>query len=301
MTDYYEILGISKEAGDKEIKKAYRSLSLKYHPDRNSDPSASEKFQKINEANEILSDPAKRQQYDNGGGVGTMGDRPMDAEFQDINQIFSMMFGHGGMGGGGMPNIRVFNGMGGGFQPHFFQQFSKPAPIVKSVEITMEQAYNGATVSVEFERQIVYNGIQSSETETIHIEIPKGINENEMMLMRDLGHSVNENSKGDLKLVFIIKNETPFIRQENDLVYKKTITLKEALCGFTFEIKHINGKVLCMNNLSSHTIIKPNYRKIIPSLGIQRGNHIGNLVIEFTIEFPDSLTPEQINQLRDIL
>jgi len=300
MTDYYEILGISKDADEKEIKKAYRALSLKYHPDRNSDPDASEKFQKINEANETLSDPKKREQYDHGGV-----DQQLDQEFQDINHIFNMMF-NGGMPGGmhGMPNIRVFNnqsGFGGGFQQHFFQQIAKPAPIIKMVEITLEQAYNGGTISIDFDRQVVYNGIQSSETETIKIEVPKGINDNEVIVMRDIGHCINETSKGDLKLIFKITNQTPFTRQDQDLIFCKTITLKEALCGFAFELKHINGKVLSMNNTLKNAIVKPNYKKIVPSLGMQRGNHIGNLIIEFTIEFPDCLTPEQIDQLKGIL
>jgi DnaJ-class molecular chaperone len=298
MTDYYEILGVPKNADEKEIKKAYRALSLKYHPDRNSEPDASEQFQKINEAHETLSDPQKREQYDNGGL-----DQQMGQEFHDINHIFNMMFG-GGMPQGmpGMPNIHVFNHQGGGgFHQHFFQQMTKPQPIIKTVEIELEQAYHGATIVIGFERQVVYNGIQSSETEMVNIDIPKGISENEIMIMRDKGHCINESSKGDLKLVFKINNKTHFIRQDQDLRYKKTITLKEALCGFTFELKHINGKVLSMNNTSKHAIVKPNYKKIIPLLGMQRGNHIGNLVIEFTIDFPDNLSEQQIDQLNDIL
>jgi len=307
MTDYYEVLGVSKDADEKEIRKAYRSLSLKYHPDRNQDPDANEMFQKINEANEILSDPQKREQYDSGGGSI---DQQMNAEFQDINHIFNMMFGGGmpGMPAGmqqGMPNIRVFHSGGsggsGGFHQHFFHQMSKPQPIIKNVDITLEQVYTGATIPIEFERQVLHNGIQSAEIETIQIEIPKGIRENEVVVMRDLGHIINGNSKGDLKLVFRIKNNTPFIRQDEDLVYQKTITLKEALCGFSFELKHLNGKVLSMNNMSSHAIIKPNYKKVIPTLGMQRGNHIGNMIIEFTVEFPEQLTAEQIDQLKNLL
>jgi DnaJ-class molecular chaperone len=137
---YYDILGVSKDATDSDIKKAFRALSLKYHPDRNPNEDTTEKFQKIGEAYETLSDPEKRNQYENemNGVPFGMPFSHMDSmnEFQDMNNIFNMMFGGmpgmggpgmPGMGGPGMPGmgpgIRIFHsgGMGGG--PQFFQQF----------------------------------------------------------------------------------------------------------------------------------------------------------------------------------
>jgi DnaJ family protein A protein 2 len=86
-----------------------------------------------------------------------------------------------------------------------------------------------------------------------------------------------------------------------DLFYRKSITLKEALCGFAFEIPHLNGKVLSLNNRSNPTVIKPNYRKIVQGLGMIRENAYGNLIIEFDIEFPESLTGEQITGFETLL
>jgi DnaJ-class molecular chaperone len=98
-----------------------------------------------------------------------------------------------------------------------------------------------------------------------------------------------------------ISNETEFKRQGLDLIYKKTITLKEALCGFEFDINHINGKVLSFKNSTDPFIIKPGFRKIIPEFGMKRENNTGNLIIEFEVVFPDSLTKDTINKLSEIL
>ena len=317
MADYYATLEVNRDASETEIKKAYRALSLKYHPDRNpGNDEAANKFKEINLANEVLSDPEKRKRYDLGGSENVdnphfgAGGGPGMEQFHDINNIFNMMFGQG-MGAGmpgmpGMPNVRVFTSQGGpggpgGFHHHFFQQFQKPPPIIKNVQITLEQMYFGASIPIEIERNVVHNGIQSTELETLHIDIPKGIDENEAMVIRDRGHSINGEIYGDLKFTFQLTGSSPFIRQGLDLIYKKTITLKEALCGFLFEIHHLNGKMLSMNNQNSRTVIKPGYKKVIPALGMQRENSSGNLIIEFLVEFPDQLTAEQITELNEIL
>jgi DnaJ-class molecular chaperone len=108
--------------------------------------------------------------------------------------------------------------------------------------------------------------------------------------------------KGDIKLVVVLENHPEFVRSGMDLVYKKKITLKEALCGFSFQIKHLNGNHLCLNNTTKRNIIKPNYRKIVPNLGfVKEGQSVGNLLIDFEIEFPDVLTEEQMDSLAGIL
>jgi len=139
------------------------------------------------------------------------------------------------------------------------------------------------------------------QIETINLQIPQGIEENEVMIIRDHGHVLNEDVKGDLKITFEIKNSSIFKRHGMDLIYNKELTLKESLCGFCFEISHINGKVLNMNNLSNSAIIKPNYRKVVPGLGMIKNGQTGNLVIEMSVNFPESLTKEQIEKIRDIL
>jgi DnaJ family protein B protein 4 len=313
MPNHYEVLGVSKDAGEQEIKKAYRSLSLKYHPDRNPSEEAITKIQQVNEAYEILSDQAKRQQYDmeqaggmHGFGMGGMPFAHMNSmnEFNDINNIFNMMFGggmHGGMPGG--PNIRVFHGGGPGINirtefSHSFNQ--RPEPIAKNIQITLEQSYNGCNFTLDIERIVIENNMRRSESETIHLSIPKGVDNDETIVLSDKGNIVNGN-RGELRLIVKVVNNSEFRRNNLDLIFNKKISLKDALCGFVFEINHLNGKRLSLNNATSHTVIKPNFKKVVPNMGMSKENFTGNLIIEFDVEFPDSLTEEQVEGLRNIL
>uniref|UniRef100_A0A6C0F2M3 J domain-containing protein n=1 Tax=viral metagenome TaxID=1070528 RepID=A0A6C0F2M3_9ZZZZ len=290
MPTLYETLGVEPDANDEQIKKAYKKLAFQFHPDRNSDPSANAKFQEINEANEVLSDPNKRGQYDNQlNGVPTM-------QFRDMNDIFRSFFGVGGVG----PEMHMFHGMQGG--PNvFFQNMSKPMPIVKTLNITLEQAYLGGSFPIEFERWNITGNTRVDERVMMYITIPSGIDDNEMLIVPDNGNTINGTAKGEIKINIQITNTTEFKRQGLDLIYKKTVTLKEALCGFDFEIKHINGKTLAFKNHQNPFIIKPGFKKVIPEFGMKRENTTGNLIIDFDIVFPDQLTPEQIKTLADIL
>lgn len=314
------------------MRKAYRSLSLKYHPDRNPSEEAGELFRKINEANEVLSDPEKRKQYDHDLKYGE-GSFMQQAEMNDINNIINQMFG-GGMGMGGFPGFPGFPGMGGirvnmggmgmgGFPggmhnvrvfhngqevnvgdqdpfSQFFTHMQKPEPLIKHVTISLEDAYKGIHLPVEIEKVSVLRRIQSTEIETIYVDIPQGMNSGDTLLLPNMGNSVEGNS-GDLKIVVQIENTTKFIRNGLDLHYQVPISLKDALCGFSLEIKHLNGKVLSLNNKENNTVIKPNHKKTVPNLGMVKGENTGNLVIEFLVEFPEELNRVQIDQLREIL
>lgn len=338
---HYEILGVSQKASDVEIKKAYRSMSMKNHPDRNPSTDAAEKMREINSAYEVLSDTAKRRQYDMelsigkmpfgmGPGMGMgMGGMPFahmsSMDDGDINGIFQMLFG-GGMPsmahtGGQMPEIHIFHGpmgqMGGmgqmsgmgqmgqmgGQNRHRspFKQAQKPSPITKQISITIEQAYHGCRMPIEIERWTMIGELKIQEEETVYITIPPGIDDNEIILIEQKGNIENEYLKGDVKISLQIENTTVFKRHGLDLIYRKAISLKESLCGFGFEIHHINGKVLNLNNTSNPTVIKPNYRKVVPGLGMNRDGTAGNLIIEFLVEFPDFLTKEQIVAVSAVL
>jgi DnaJ-class molecular chaperone len=90
----------------------------------------------------------------------------------------------------------------------------------------------------------------------------------------------------------VVKNDTDFTRNGQDLIFKKHLSLKESLCGFTFQISHLNGKTIGINNTT--TIIPPGSKKVINSMGMHRdGQPPGNLIIEFDVDFPQTLTPEQ--------
>jgi DnaJ-class molecular chaperone len=303
MTNYYDLLGVSSNASEEEIKKKYRALSLKYHPDRNNgDKECTEKFQKISEAYETLQDSNKRQQYNmelqfGGGSEGDIG---------NMNDIFNMFFGGGGgppMNSGFGPGVRVFhsgssNGFPGGME-HIFEQMQKPPPIIKNVSISLCDVYNGSNISIQISRKDFFNDGLVEEA-TIHINIPKGIDNGEVMILREQGH-INQNLKGDVKIMFSVSNMNGFIRNGMNLIFKKTISLKDALCGFSFEIEHLNGKTLHIQNTQSPTVISPNYRKNIPGYGMIKEDNVGIMTIEFSIDFPNSITVEQQNLLKDIL
>ena len=308
----YDVLGIEKNASEQEIKKAYRTLSFQYHPDKNSDPGAEEKFKEINEANEILSDPAKRQQYDmekQGGGMPFFGGGGPQ-EFHDINNIFRQFFGGGGMPGGVSfsmgPNQEFHffqggSGGGGGFPGFFHQQMQKPPPIIKNLAITLEQAYFGGNFDISFERWSIVNNVRTTEIQTISIAVPPGIDENDVILMREMGHSVENTIKGDIKICIQITNDTIFQRHGIDLAITRTISLKESLCGFKFEIRHLNNKTFAFNNATNSAVIKPGYKKIIPNLGMNKNGQTGNLIVCFEVVFPEQLTPEQIENIAKYL
>ena len=310
---HYETLGVSQNASDAEIKKAYRKLTLQYHPDRNNHADAQEQIRKINEAYEIIGDSSKRKQYDM---ELKFGDNPfahlasanmpfmrmptMHESDGDIAELFSTLFG--GMGGES-PNIRIFHGgmggipgMGGG--PKIMR---KPVTISKTINITLEQAYNGCKLPIEIERFVMVGDVQITETETLYVDIFPGIDNNECIIIRDKGNVTSEQIKGDVKILISLESNPVFRRQGLDLIYDKTITLKESLCGFSFKLKHIHGNELLFNNNANTTIVKPGFKKIIPNMGMNREKNTGSLIINFYVEFPNTITNEQIESLSKIL
>jgi DnaJ-class molecular chaperone len=320
MSNHYETLGVQKDASEAEIKKAYRGLSLKFHPDRNSDPDAKTKFQEINSAYEVIGDPESKAQYDSPQNVGGFPPGfPFPGGFpgggDDIHNIFSQFFGGGGVPGmnihmntGGHPGVRIFHGGNPhqeAQQNHFniFQQLQKPPPIIKNIEVSLEQSYHGASVSIEIERWKIQDNIKIIERETVYINVPKGIDNGDFIVVNDVGN-MNGNLKGDIKIgVTVNTDNSIFHRQGLDLIYNKVLTLKESLCGFSFEIQHLNGKKISFENVINPTIIKPNTKRLFPNNGLTRegSSSQGNLIIDFDVEFPDTLTLEQINVLKDIM
>ena len=317
---FYDILGVDKSANQDEIKRAYRSKSLKFHPDKNSDAGATDMFQKITEAYETLGDQEKRMNYDNassnpfsrmggmpggmaGGVYGMPGGMNMDELFQNIFGMGSEgmhgAFNNGPPGFHSAPfgNVRVFHN---GVPMNMNSALQKPSPIIKTSIVTMEQVMVGANLPLEIERWILQDGGKVFEKETIYVELPKGADENEIIILRDRGNIISDNNKGDIKIFVKINNTTQFKRNGLDLIYEKNITLKEALCGFAFELKHVNGKTYTINN-NEGSIVTPAYFKAIPDMGLSRNGHTGNLVITFEVIFPESLSPEQIKNLKTTL
>lgn len=302
MTSYYDILGVSNDANEADIKKAYRSLSLKYHPDRNPSEEAKAKIQKINEAYETLGDPALRKQYDTKDSMPSPAQFGNAEQFNDINNIFNMMFNgmHGMHNIPGMPHVNIFhNGRPGQFHTQF--HFSnRIEPITKQIELTLEQCYNGCAYQINIDRTIINNNIQTVEVETMYINIPGGINHGETVLLQDMGNVVN-GRKGHVQLQISVAKHELFTRSGIDLIYNITISLKESLCGFTIEINHLSGKRFSINNATNPGVIVPQYKKMVPGLGMKRDNNVGNLIIVFDVQFPTSISPENIEILKTVL
>ena len=328
MKDYYKILGVSDDASQEEIKKAYRKGSLKYHPDKNQgNKDAEEKFKELNEAYSTLSDAGKRKQYDfeykTGGRVGGIPGMPPGMGIPP--EIFNMMFGRGGAGMPGMSGVpgmsgRSFNfNMGQGGMPANFQVFhngvpvftkqsmQKPAPIVKTITIPFKEAYTGTKFSLSIERWIKEENPENPnestkrvESETVYVDIPAGIDNNEIIVLREKGNILSDTNKGDIKLFVKIDNSSDFVRRGMNLFYKKKISFKDSLCGFKFKLGFVDGREFTIDNRGGK-IIQPGFSKVIPGLGMVRDGAKGDLIIEFVVDYPDALTEEQRTALENIL
>ena len=304
--DYYEILNINKKCSEDDIKKAYRKKSMETHPDRNpNDPEANSKFQEVSTAYDILSDKQKRRMYDMGVLKSDM-DVGMDTGMP-MNEEELMHFFTNNLFSGNLNNLGGFGGLNGraqvfhmgGIPVNFSSAMQKTAPIVKHVELSLERAYTGCTLPLEVTRWV--HGItQQEEKETLYVTIPPGIDDNEIIVLKEKGNILNERNKGDVKVFIKIINNTEFERDGLDLIYNKNVSLKEALCGFAFDMKFIDGRVFKINN-GNGNVIHADYKKLVPKMGMKRDHHIGNLIIVFSVIFPDKLEEEQINTLNKIL
>jgi hypothetical protein len=216
----------------------------------------------------------------------------------------------------GMGNIRVningqemnFGSMGGPNIKMFRQNsLSKPSPIIKNVEVEMSKILETQSIPIEIERFIYENDTKIHEMETIYIEIPKGADDNEIIILNNKGNIISQDDKvikGDIKVIIKIKNDTDYKRYGLNLILDQEITLKESLCGFTFELKYLNGKSYTLNNIKG-TIIQNGHNKVIQNLGLTREINgrtaTGDLIIQFKIKYPDSLSNQQIDKINEIL
>ena len=336
-TDYYKILGVGRSATHDEIKKNWRALTMKYHPDRVNESrrqEATAKMIQINEAWEFLGNQKKRQQYDlqqlnpfansmpnipGMSGMHGIPGMPIPPElFEMISrglfggempQVFHMSTGGPmNMGQGNPMNMGQGNpmnmGQGNPMNMHspigsMGRGTQQPEPIQKKLEISLEEAFSGKTKQISVPRTIMRGGSRRLENETLYISIPNGVDTDEIITIKNKGNIVN-NIRGDVNVVITVKNFTKFTRQGIDLIYNKDISLKEALCGFNFDMEYIDGRVFKIKN-DSGNIISSGYNKIIQKMGMVRGKIKGDLIIKFNVLFPDKLSEAQIKSINEIL
>lgn len=335
MNNYYKDLEISENANNDEIKKSYRKLSMKYHPDKNpNNKESEEKFKVIAHAYEILSDESKKREYDSMRKNPFMNNMNMNNmpsfahNMMNVDELFSNIFSNmeqhtsqnqgfspggfppffmggginindlmgGGLGGAG-PNIKIFRN-GQEINPNQ-PRIKKPEPIVKNVDITLQEAFNGIEKQLDIERWFIDDS-GSKIIENINVKIPilQGIDNNEKIILKNGGHNLNNIIKGDIEIIVNIKEHETFKRDNLNLTINISIPLIKALCGFAFEFEHLNGKKYAINNLQN--ILIPNQIKHIEGLGMKRDKNIGSLIINFSIVFPTKISEEQKEKLKDI-
>lgn len=302
---YYECLGISNSSSSDEIKKAYRKKSLLFHPDKPSGDA--EKFKKINEAYQTLGDEQKKRVYDLQQNGGMFRNNPgFNNNFQhnNMNDVMSMFFRDGFPGN---PNINLNPKKGPNGNASFKVFYNnkpvqrKPPVIVEQVNITLEQSYTGGVVPLDINRWITVNNVKTMEKENIYVKYPRGIDNNEMILLKGKGHQLDNGAIGDVKIVFKIINDTVFIRKGVDLIYNKVISLRESLTGLEMNIDHINGKKYKVDTVNNFCIINNDSKTSLPNLGMTRENVTGKLIIHFKVEFPKTINKENRDKLKELL
>lgn len=226
--DYYEVLGVSKNASDDEIKKAYRKLAVKYHPDKNpGNKEAEEKFKEISEAHEVLSDKQKRARYDQFGhagvgGNGGMGGNPFQGGgFQNFNFDF-------GGGGGGLDDIlgSIFGFGGGPRRP------TRGADYRTTVTLTFEEAVFGTTKVV------------SADGKDLKVKIPAGIDDGMSIRLNGKGGAAPKGgTKGDLYVFIRVKPHKHLTREGTIILSETRISMADAALGTTVDVETVDGNV----------------------------------------------------------
>lgn len=298
--DYYEVLGVSKNATIRDIKSAYRKLAKQYHPDKNpGDKAAEEKYKEINEAYTVLSDEEKREKYDRYGADWEnisqgMGGNPFGEGFDffggqgggsGFSSFFDLLFGsQGGQQGG--PNFggnfsyggnRGFNPFGGGnFEP-------SGRDIERDINISLETAYFGG-------EQVI-----SVEGREYTVNIPKGIPDGYKLKMRGKGQM-----GGDLLLnVKILKTSSPFERVGSDLKINVDFDYITAMLGGEISFKTMAGKSL---TVTVPPMTKSGTMMRIPKKGmpVLNSDQVGDLYITFNVQIPEKLSPKEKSLLEEI-
>lgn len=293
--DYYKILGVNQNASQEEIRKAYRKLARKLHPDLNpNDQEAQKKFQQLNEANEVLSDPEKRKKYDQYGKDWQHAEEFEKArqQQQSYQQQGSGGFGQGGFGQGGFD-------FGGGYEGGDFSEFfesmfggstgqgSRRSTRFRGQDLSAELQLNLTDVYRTHKRTLTVNG------KNIRLTIPAGVDNGQTIRIKGHGGpGANGGPAGDLLLTFNISNNTSFKREGSNLYAQQELDLYTAALGGDITVDTFEGKakLKVKPETQNGTVVKlkgkgfPIYK--------QEGR-FGDLYITYTVQVPRNLSHKE--------
>ena len=289
--DYYQLLGVKKGASEEEIKKAYRKLAMKYHPDHTKgDKAAEEKFKKISEAYAVLSDKDKRKEYDTFGAEGfrqrfSQEDIFRGFDFGDIFREFGFggdFFSGRGRGGG----MRFNFGGGAPFGSQTGQQARmKGSDLVYELPLTLKEVATGTTKTVNLQHQ--------GYSEKVTVKIPKGLISGKKLRLAGKGSpSPVGGPPGDLFIQSKVLNDPSYRAEAHDLHMDQELKLSEAVLGTSISVSTLDDRKLSLK-------IPPGTRSgtkmRMPGHGLphMKGNKRGDLYVKIQVKLPKQLTDEQ--------
>lgn len=309
--DYYNILGVDKTATQDDIKKAFRKLARKYHPDLNpNDPSAKEKFQAINEANEVLSDPEKRKKYDAYGENWKHADEfeaqrkayqaqqggPGGSEYwySTDGQHFTSGFGGAGMHG--------FGGNASGFSDFFEELFGHGS---RAAGGRGRGAFRGQDIEAELPLTLREAAVTHKQTftvggETLRITVPAGVANGQVIKLKGHGgKGANGGPAGDLYITFVISDDPVFKRKENDLYTNVNIDLYTAVLGGEVTVNTLDGQVKLKVRPGTQNDAMVRLKGKGFPVYKQEGS-FGDLIVTYHVTIPTSLTEHQKDLFREL-
>jgi curved DNA-binding protein len=300
--DYYKILEVSRTASQEEIKKAYRKLAMKYHPDRNNEDKAAEaKFKEINEAYAVLSNPEKRKQYDTFG-ADHFGQRYSQEDiFRDFD--FSSIFSEFGFGGSAQ-NIfsQMFGGRTytsrGGRSPFGFDGYgagprgAKGQDLVYELSVTLEEA------STTTSKVVTYH--DGGSQQTISVKIPAGISTGKKLRIPGKGRpGLHGGPRGDLFVQIRVLDHPLFRREGDDLIMTREIRFTEALSGTEVEVPTIDKKTLRLK-IPPGCQVNSRFRLKGYGMPIMGGSGRGDTYVQVTVAVPQKLNKKQKALLKEM-
>ncbi|HMY81005.1 MAG TPA: DnaJ C-terminal domain-containing protein [Candidatus Absconditabacterales bacterium] len=303
--DYYSVLGVAETATDDEIKKAFRKAAMKHHPDKGGN---AEKFKEINEANMILSDKSKRNQYDSvrkggfggfGGGGGFGGSGGGFGGFGGFgNGGFQVEFGPGG-GFGDLGDIieQFMGGMGGG---GFSKRPRKGEDLRIQISISFADSYHGVERTIDYVKQIQDGQYLKSEKKSITVTIPKNIEDGQFIKYTGMGNGgINGGPDGDLYVKIQVTKDKLWHRSGDNIVVKINVDIFQLILGGTVLVDHPDGKVEVKipKGTQPHDIVR------VKGKGFGKGGFFeskGDLLVHLVVQTPSSMTSTQEKQRKEL-